>query len=116
MQTVEAARSAKEHLLEKYGIEMREVELFAGLCDLSYVGAKVSTDDLEALEKNMPGWGEIYSIPLKEMQSLGLPVINLGPSGEDAHKKTERLRLGYSLDILPDLLRYAVRKISETVE
>lgn len=116
MQTVEAARSLKEHLLEKYGIEMREVELFAGLCDLSYAGAKVTADDLEALEKNMPGWGEIYSIPMKEMQSLGLPVINLGPSGEDAHKKTERLRLGYSLDILPELLRYAVKKISETVE
>lgn len=116
MQTVAAARSVKDHLSEKYGIEMREVELFAGLCDLSYVGAKVSIDELEALEKNMPGWGGIYSIPMKEMQSLGLPVINLGPSGEDAHKKTERLRLGYSLDILPELLRYAVRKISETVK
>lgn len=116
MQTVAAARSVKNHLREKYGIEMREVELFAGLCDLSYVGAKVSTDDLETLEKNMPGWEEIYSVPLKEMQSLGLPVINLGPSGEDAHKKTERLRLGYSLDILPELLRFAVRKISETVK
>jgi arginine utilization protein RocB len=49
------------------------------------------------------------------MQSLGLPVINLGPSGEDAHKMTERLRLGYSLDILPELLRYAINKISEVV-
>ena len=116
MQTVAAARSVKEYLREKYGIEMREVELFAGLCDLSYAGAKFTADDLEALEKNMPGWGDIYSIPMKEMQSLGLPVINLGPSGEDAHKKTERLRLGYSLDILPELLRYAVRKVSESVE
>ena len=116
MQTVQAARSVKEHLLEKYGIEMREVELFAGLCDLSYAGAKVTADDLEALEKNMPGWGEIYSIPMKEMLSLGLSVINLGPSGEDAHKKSERLRLGYSLDILPELLRCAVRKVSETVK
>ncbi|MGD9667054.1 MAG: M20/M25/M40 family metallo-hydrolase [Synergistaceae bacterium] len=116
MQTVEAARSVKEYLREKYAIEMREVELFAGLCDLSYAGATVTADALEALEKNMPGWGEIYSIPMKEMQSLGLPVINLGPSGEDAHKKTERLRLKYSLDILPELLRYAVKKVSETVE
>lgn len=116
MQTIAAARSVKDHLLKRYGIEMREVELFAGLCDLSYVGAKVLNEDLQALEKNIPGWGDIYSIPMKEMQSLGLPVINLGPSGEDAHKKTERLRLGYSLDILPDLLRYTVKKISETVE
>ncbi|MDD4160008.1 MAG: M20/M25/M40 family metallo-hydrolase [Synergistaceae bacterium] len=115
-QTIAAARSVKEHLFSKYGVEMKEIELFAGLCDLSYAGAKVSTEDLETLEKNMPGWGEIYSIPMKEMQSLGLPVINLGPSGEDAHKRTERLRLAYSLDILPELLRYAVSKISQTVE
>ena len=115
-QTVEAAEKIKKYLKEKHGIELKEVELFAGLCDLSYVGAKVSADDLNALEKNMPGWGEIYSIPMKEMQSLGLPVINLGPSGEDAHKKTESLKLGYSLDILPGLLRYAIKKISETVK
>ncbi|MDY9920218.1 MAG: M20/M25/M40 family metallo-hydrolase [Synergistota bacterium] len=115
-QTVQAAGKIKKYLEENFGMELKEVEFFAGLCDLSYVGAKVSADDLKALEKNMPGWGDIYSIPMKEMQSLGLPVINLGPSGEDAHKKTERLRLGYSLDILPELLRYAVRKVSETVE
>ena len=115
-QTVEAAERIKKYLKEKYSMELKEVELFAGLCDLSYVGAKVSADDLKALERNMPGWGEIYSIPMKEMQSLGLPVINLGPSGEDAHKKTERLRLSYSLDILPGLLRYAIREISETVK
>jgi arginine utilization protein RocB len=42
--------------------------------------------------------------------ALGLPVINLGRAGR-AHKMTERLRLGYSLDILPELLRYAINKI-----
>jgi len=115
MQTVEAARSVIEQLKNDHGIEMREVGLFGGLCDLSYVGAKVSSEDICALADNMPGWGDIYSIPMKDMQSLGLPVINLGPSGEDAHKMTERLRLGYSLDILPELLRYAINKISEVV-
>ncbi len=115
MQTVQAARNVKEWLKSEHGIEMREVGLFAGLCDLSYVGAKVSSDNISALTENMPGWGDIYSIPMDEMQSLGLPVINLGPSGEDAHKMTERLRLGYSLDILPELLRQAVRKLSENV-
>ncbi len=115
MQTVAAARSVIERLKDVYDIEMREVGLFAGLCDLSYVGAKVSADDIGVLVENMPGWEDIYSIPMKEMQSLGLPVINLGPSGEDAHKMTERLRLAYSLDILPDLLRHAVKKISEMV-
>ena len=91
---------------------MTESELFAGLCDLSYVGAKISDDDVRALSGNMPGWGSIYNIPLKEMQGLGLPVINLGPSGESPHKKDERLHLRYSLDILPSLLKFAVRELS----
>ncbi|NLX84313.1 MAG: M20/M25/M40 family metallo-hydrolase [Synergistaceae bacterium] len=116
IQTVAAVRSVKDHLVEKYGIEMKELELFAGLCDLSYVGARTEPEETNVLEKNMPGWGQIYSIPIEDMQCLGLPVINLGPSGEDAHKKTERLRLGYSLDVLPELLRYTIRKISETVK
>lgn len=110
-----AARAVERELMEKHGIGMTEVELFAGLCDLSYVGAKVSDDDVSVLENNMPGWGSIYKIPLAEMRALSLPVLNLGPSGEDPHKKTERLYLHYSLDILPDLLRSLVREISARV-
>ncbi len=114
-QAVEAAREVIGHLKEEYGMEMKEVELYAGLCDLSYVGAKSDPEELSIFENNLPGWGHIYSIPMQEMQSLGMPVINLGPSGEDAHKKNERLNLHYSLDILPDLLRYAIGKVSSKV-
>ena len=109
---VETARAVEAECEEKYGLKMTESELFAGLCDLSYVGAKISDDDVRALSGNMPGWGSIYNIPLKEMQGLGLPVINLGPSGESPHKKDERLHLRYSLDILPSLLKFAVRELS----
>ena len=109
---VEAARAVERQLKNEHGLEATEVELFAGLCDLSYVGGKASGQDLEALANNMPGWGSIYKIPLKEMQGFGLPVINLGPSGEEAHRRGERLHLHYSLDILPGLLRSLIREIS----
>lgn len=39
---------------------------------------------------------------------LDIPVLNLGPSGKDPHRPTERLCLSYSLDIFPILLREAV--------
>lgn len=110
---VAAARAVRKECLEKYGLEMTEVELFAGLCDLSYVGAKVSDEDIEALSENTPGWGTIYSIPLREMQALGLPVINLGASGEAPHRKEERLHLKYSLEILPELLASLIRRLGE---
>lgn len=109
---VETARAVEAECAEKYGLKMTESELFAGFCDLSYVGAKISDDDVRALSGNMSGWGSIYNIPLKEMQGLGLPVFNLGPSGESPHKKDERLHLRYSLDILPSLLKFAVRELS----
>lgn len=109
---VEASRAVERVCSEKYGLEMAEVEFFAGLCDLSYAGAKVSEDDVHALSENMPGWGQIYGIPLAEMRGLGLPVINLGPSGESPHRQDERLYLHYSLDVLPDLLVLLIRELS----
>jgi len=112
---VDAVRNVETKLLHEYGIRMNEFELFSGLCDLSYVGAKISSEDIAALERNMPGWGSIYKIPLAEMMSLSMPVLNLGPSGNDPHKKTERLNLHYSLDILPSLLSSTISEISRLV-
>jgi arginine utilization protein RocB len=112
---VQAARNVETQLFEKYGMKMREIELFSGLCDLSYVGAKVSSEDIVSLEQNMPGWGSIYKIPLADMKSITMPVLNLGPSGNDPHKKTERLNLHYSLDILPSLLQSAIIEIADLV-
>lgn len=114
-EVIEAAHRISHELREEYQMEMLEAELFAGLCDLSYVGGKVSGADLATLESNLPGFGQIYQIPLAEMSALGLPVVNLGPSGEDAHKKTEKLHLRYSLEILPYLLRSLIRQLSECV-
>lgn len=112
---IEAARRVGRELRERYNLEMTEIEFFAGLCDLSYVGGKISEADLAVFESNLPGFGEIYQIPLADMSVLALPVVNLGPSGEDAHKNTEKLRIPYSLKILPSLLRSLVRQLSKCV-
>lgn len=115
MAVVEAAHGVSRELYDRYGLEMTEAEMFAGLCDLSYAGAKVTEEDLAVFALNTPGFGEIYDLPLEAMRSLGLPVVNLGPSGLDAHKKTEMLFVRYSLEILPDLLRLLIRQLSERV-
>ena len=108
---VSAAREVRRECLEKYGMEMKEIEFFAGLCDLSYVGARPSDADAAAISQNMPGWGAVYSVPMAEMQAFGLPVINMGPSGDAPHRKEERLHLRYSLDVLPELLVSLIRKL-----
>lgn len=36
-------------------------------------------------------WGRLYSIPFEDIESLSIPIINIGPWGKDYHKFTERV-------------------------
>jgi arginine utilization protein RocB len=103
---IEVAR--KDH-----GVAMSTREFFQGICDLSYLGFQGSAFDVFCMASNTPGWGSVYRVALKEMMGLDVPVMNLGPSGKDPHKPTERLCLSYSLDIYPRLLREAVKAFGE---
>jgi len=92
----------------RFGVDMTLREYFAGICDLSYMGFQGSSFDVLCMASNTPGWGSVYRLAMKELMGLHIPVLNLGPSGKDPHKPTERLRLSYSLEIFPELLREAV--------
>ncbi|HOD23914.1 MAG TPA: hypothetical protein PKK83_16575, partial [Polyangiaceae bacterium] len=81
------------------------------ISDLSYASAPRDPSAIEALQANMPGFGTKYVLPLKEMQDLNLPVINIGPFGKDAHRYTERLEKQYSFDIVPGLVRETIIKL-----
>jgi arginine utilization protein RocB len=68
--------------------------------------------DMLCVASNTPGWGSVYRVALGELKALDIPVLNLGPSGKDPHKITERLRLSYSLEVFPGLLREAVLSLA----
>jgi len=110
---VRAAERTAAFAEERCGARVDIVEFFAGLCDLSYLGFSGGRGDLEPIAKNCPGWGELYSIPTEDLLEIDMPVINMGPCGYDAHRKTERLEKRYSLEILPKLLVFLVRALSE---
>ncbi len=74
------------------------------ISDLSYAAAPKENFVIEALKENMPGFGKRYNLPLKEMQELNLPVVNIGPFGKDAHKFTERVEKNYSFNVLPKMV------------
>ena len=65
------------------------------------------------LAENTPGWGKVYNLPLEVLLKLDVPVVNLGPSGRDAHKYTERLDLRYYLGPYPILFRSLIRRLSK---
>ncbi len=115
-QIVAAARNLIVTAKEKYGTELIETAWFAGLCDLSYLGAKLSPKDADSYKNSLPGGDRIYSMPLDAMLQLGMPVVNLGPSGENPHRKDEYLNIHYSIDILPQLLQEFVHELSRSVK
>lgn len=94
---------------EQFGLELAEVAYFPGISDLSYMGNAQSAGMMDSLAPNMPLWGKGYDIPFEAMGQLQIPVLNLGPAGRDAHKRTERLEAEFAFRSLPDLLTAAIR-------
>ncbi len=82
------------------------------ISDLSYFSMP-PRDTLESLVKNMPGFGLSYTLPLEQIQSLNLPVANIGPYGYDAHQSTERLLMPYSFEQVPPMIFHTIFKILE---
>ncbi len=86
----------------KYDIQMKK--FYPYISDLSYGAAPREENAVESLKNNMPGFGVKYNLPIEDMQSLNLPVVNIGPFGKDAHKFTERLQEDYSFNVAPKLV------------
>lgn len=106
-----AADAVRVAARSRYGMVLGTVRHFAGLCDLSFFKKSAGVRDAEIYKKNCPGWGITFDIPFDDIEQIDMPVLNLGPKGHDAHKRTERVDRGYSLDILPELIATAIRSL-----
>ncbi|MGC9373122.1 MAG: M20/M25/M40 family metallo-hydrolase [Thermovirgaceae bacterium] len=109
----QVARKVAAEAKGTYKTDMGIRGFFGGICDLSYLGYRGSAFDPFCIAANMPGWGSVYRLPVKELMALDIPVLNIGVSGKDPHKPTERLHLPYTLDVLPGLLRTAITAFAE---
>lgn len=81
---------------------------YTGISDLSYSSIKKSKCIKKSLTKNMPFYGELYSIPLEEIEQNSMPCINIGPWGKDFHKLTERVLKEDLFDRTPKLLNHTI--------
>ena len=88
---------------------MQPVGYFNGISDLSYAALQASIEDMETFNANLPGDNELYDIPFRDIAKFNAPVLNIGPIGKDAHKRSERLHLPFAFSELPDLLRHIIR-------
>jgi arginine utilization protein RocB len=109
---MEAVQELISEAASTYGETLAIREHFEAISDLSYMGFQGQEGDLLPLAGNTPGWGQVYDLPLETLLNLQVPVVNIGASGRDAHKYTERLDLRYYLGPYPDLFKSLVKRIS----
>jgi arginine utilization protein RocB len=106
-----------EHLIrfaaERWQEVYRITNYMMGITDMSYAALQNRENIVPYIGPNMPLWRKTYSIPFAEMQSLSIPVINIGPWGKDHHKFTERVYEPDLYERTPALLECAVDYILE---
>ncbi|SIS45975.1 M20/M25/M40 family metallo-hydrolase [Salimicrobium flavidum] len=102
----------RKEAMDEFSLDITQVHYFNGISDLSYVNYERDQGDWKAFEKNAPLWGNGYTIPFEDMKELRAPVLNLGPYGKDAHKRTERLHKVNAFEETPVLLRKLIHHIS----
>ncbi|MCT1903463.1 M20/M25/M40 family metallo-hydrolase [Oceanobacillus sojae] len=97
----------------EFQLEIKRSHFLNGICDLSYVNYQGSDTDLQVYEENTPVWGDSYELPFSSMRELNAPVLNVGPFGHDAHKRTERLHITNAFEQFPYLIRQLILQISQ---
>lgn len=107
------AEAIIDEAMNTYKEELKLKQFFTGLSDVSYCRLIDADRVIPSLVSEMPLYGTKYKLPLKEIEALNIPTINLGPYGKDAHKRTERLELTFSTETMPELLKFALRSVLE---
>ena len=97
--------------LREFNLPVERMHYFNGISDLSYVNYDDTSGGWQVFEANTPAWGDTYSIPFDEMSQLKAPVLNVGPFGKDAHKRTERLHIHSAFVELPVILNRLVQDV-----
>ncbi len=80
-------------------IELRP--FFHAISDMSFLAGQLDGNDLAAWRANTPGWRRWA---LEAGTESGLPTVNIGPWGRDAHQVGERVHAGYAFGVLPELV------------
>lgn len=101
---VDAVQWAVSEGASRFGARIDVNDYFGGVSDLSFFGYQGTREDMDALSRNLPGWKTVFRLPAEDLFRLDVPVANIAPAGKDSHKKTERLELSYSLEVVPRLL------------
>lgn len=100
----EATRAAAGAIAAETGLDLQVRSFFPYISDMSFLGFPGGPEALTALRANSPGWGTLYRVDHEAHARLSLPVVNIGPYGEGAHTRHERVEKAYSFAVVPELI------------
>ncbi|MFT4416159.1 M20/M25/M40 family metallo-hydrolase [Fredinandcohnia humi] len=95
---------------ETFELPITQIHFFNGISDLSYVNYQDDKEGWTTFTSNTPT-SKNYQIPFDDMKQLNAPVLNLGPFGRDAHKRTERLHIKNAFVEVPKLLEGMIKML-----
>ncbi|MBM7096932.1 M20/M25/M40 family metallo-hydrolase [Bacillus sp. H-16] len=110
-QTIEVIKEVLSQFEEETNETFKLKKFFPFLSDSSYLSLHDTNQELDRLIENFPEWEAIYPVPVHNIRRLNIPSINMGVYGQDAHKRTERVFMPYSFNILPKLIRTFTEKL-----
>ncbi len=102
---------AADYARQEFSMELQTQEYFTGLSDLSFIGPVSTKSSIQQLVAQMPIQGRGFNLPSNLMESVTMPIINIGPLGKDPHQWTERLELTYSFEKLPLILTQTIHQM-----
>ncbi|MCH1627280.1 M20/M25/M40 family metallo-hydrolase [Ferdinandcohnia quinoae] len=101
----------KEQGRTMYQLPVQQIHYFNGISDLSYVNYDDVQEGWTSFVRNTPVWKDSYSIPFDDMRKLQAPVLNIGPFGKDAHRRTERLHMKSAFEEVPTLVEGMIKRL-----
>ncbi len=96
---------------DKWGQRFETEYYYPGISDLSYTSISRGDEVIQALEGSMPLFGHMYDLPIRSIEEISMPCINIGPRGKDVHKIGERVLKEDLYERIPQLTLYAIEQI-----
>lgn len=89
----ELSKNLNEFAETEFGQKYTTEYFYTGISDLSYTNVNIHDSEhiYAALKDSMPLLGNVYDVPIKLIEKISMPCINIGPWGKDLHKLTERI-------------------------
>lgn len=106
---LDVVNEAVEEANQRYDYKIVTRKFYPYISDLSYCRIAKEDETITRLINNMPAWSRTYTLPIDTIRRIGMPVVNIGPFGKDAHKLSERVSKAYSFDAMPFILEETLR-------